>query len=164
MNAFPQDYVVHNLPLLLLSGLESGTIKDQDAIDPSKVLLREGGFRISTDLPPVSGDVATTLRDILLQSDASLAKWNGKAISAKVYGGGYRIRSVGRVGQILTFDTMSSACVEQSDIRLDIYPSSSQGSSTASFSQTESNLGRAPCSPRASLDNFAIDPKLSVVP
>ena len=99
MNAFPQDYVVHNLPLLLLSGLESGTIKDQDAIDPSKVLLREGGFRISTDLPPVSGDVATTLRDILLQSDASLAKWNGKAISAKAYGGGYRIRSVGRVGQ-----------------------------------------------------------------
>lgn len=99
MNAFPSDYVVHNLPLLLLSGLESESVKEQDATDHSKVLLREGGFRIKTDVPPVSGDVAKALRDTFLRSDASLAKWNGKAISAKAYGGGYRIRSVGRVGQ-----------------------------------------------------------------
>lgn len=101
MNAFPPDYVVHNLPLLLLSGLEPESIKEQDGVDHSKVLLREGGFRIKTDAPPIGSDVAQALRETLLESDASSANWNGRAIAAKEYGGGYRIRSVGRVGQAL---------------------------------------------------------------
>jgi hypothetical protein len=101
MNAFPSDYIVHNLPLLLLSGLEVKSNKEQDALDHSKVLLREGGFRIKTDTPPVSGSVAETLREALLECDASAANWNGRAISASKYGGGYRIKSVGRVGQAL---------------------------------------------------------------
>lgn len=101
MNAFPSDYIVHNLPLLLLSGLESKPNKDQDAPDHSRVLLREGGFRIKIDAPPVSGSVAETLREALLKSDASAANWNGRALSANRYGGGYRIKSVGRVGQAL---------------------------------------------------------------
>lgn len=98
MNAFAPDYIVHNLPLLLVSGLDSELSTDHDALDQSRVLLREGGFRIKTDTPPVSGTVAETLREILLGSDASAANWNARAISAKEYGGGYRIRSVGRVG------------------------------------------------------------------
>ena len=133
MNAFPSDYVVHNLPLLLFSGLEPDSNKEHAAVDHSKVLLQEGGFRIKTDAPPVSGDVADTLRDTLLQSDASLANWNGRAISAKEYGGGYRIRSAGRVGQAFPGVIMSSVCVRRSDTQIDIYPSSSQGSSTSSF-------------------------------
>ena len=98
MNAFPSDYIVHNLPLLLVSGLESQLSTDHDTVDHSKVLLHEGGFRIKTDTPPVTGTVAETLWEILLGSDASAANWNARAISAKEYGGGYRIRSVGRVG------------------------------------------------------------------
>lgn len=115
MNAFPSDYVVHNLPLLLFSGLESESTKEQVAVDQSKVLLQEGGFRIKTAAPPISGDVADTLRDILLESDASLANWNGRDIARKEYGGGYRIRSVGRVGQALPGVSMSSVCVRISD-------------------------------------------------
>jgi hypothetical protein len=115
MNAFPADYVVHNLPLLLFSGLEPESNKEQAAVDHAKVLLQEGGFRIKTDAPPVSGDVADILRESLLQSDASLANWNGKAIAAKEYAGGYKIRSVGRVGQALPGVPMGSICIRRSD-------------------------------------------------
>ena len=110
MDAFPSDYVVHNLPLLLLSGLESEPSKEHDVVDHSKFLLREGGFRIKTDIPPVTGTVVETLREALLGSDASAANWNGRAISAKEYGGGYKIRSVGRVRQAL-LELATSSCL-----------------------------------------------------
>jgi trafficking protein particle complex subunit 11 len=101
MNAFPSDYVAHNLPLVLLSGLESASNHDHESAESSRYLLHEGGFRIKTDLPPVSGLHASELLRRFLESDASEASWNSEGSIVKERGGTFKIRSIGRVGQTL---------------------------------------------------------------
>jgi hypothetical protein len=100
MDAYPEDYVNHNLPLVLLSGLETGP---EDGSDPSVEypLLPERGHKIFSDFPPLSGAVAEDLRRVLLEEDGSKMPWtaslgsSGSSASPHI---GYRIKSTGRVG------------------------------------------------------------------
>jgi hypothetical protein len=99
MDAYPQDYVNHNLPLVLLSGLEADTEDDSNpTVDYP--LLAEKGPKIFSDFPPLSGAVAEELRSVLLEEDGSQMPWKAGLAS----GGNpssphitYRVRSSGRV-------------------------------------------------------------------
>jgi len=99
MEHYPTDYVVHNLPLVLLSGLEDERRVEPDLGDKARPLLSEGGFSIRTDAEPIRGDLASALVEELLSHDASTAPWNSKSASTEAYGRAYKIKLVNRVGQ-----------------------------------------------------------------
>ena len=100
MEAYPKDYVEHNLPLIVLSGLQSQSDPSKDASEQLRNPLLEGGFRIRTDSAPLTGSTAESLVRAFLAADSSDAPWNSRATSAKTKNGGsFRIKSVGRVGQ-----------------------------------------------------------------
>ncbi|KAK4940018.1 hypothetical protein LTR10_019755 [Elasticomyces elasticus] len=96
MNAFPDDYVVHNLPLLLLSGLETISQCEQDSVGRTHAFLQEGGFRIKTDIPAVQGPLAAQLLEAFRSQDASSIPWHSQALAARS-GRSFKILSVGRV-------------------------------------------------------------------
>ena len=100
MDAYPKDYVEHNLPLIILSGLQSHSDPSQDAPEQSRNPLLEGGFRIRTDAAPLRGTTAESLLRAFLAADSSDTPWNSRATPAKSENGGrFRIKSIGRVGQ-----------------------------------------------------------------
>ncbi|KAI2701285.1 hypothetical protein CBS147332_7887 [Penicillium roqueforti] len=98
MDAYPEDYVNHNLPLVLLSGLEAGPENDTKT-SLSYPLLSEKGTHIFSDFPHLSGAVAEELRSLLLLEDSSQMPWksrvtvSGNTTTANI---GYRIKSSGR--------------------------------------------------------------------
>lgn len=107
MDAYPDDYVNHNLPLVLLSGLEAGP-EDNNETLPKYPLLAERGHHIFSDFPPLSGAVAEELRQVLLAEDGSQMPWkaghnpNGNQSGSRI---GYRIKSTGRVSLSRIFDS-----------------------------------------------------------
>ena len=96
MEAFGADYAVHNLPLLILSGLDSGDGAHSDAYPAKQTLLHEGGFRLRTDLPPLDNPVAQTLREAFLRHDGCQAPWRAQPPSSTA-ANLFKIRTVGRV-------------------------------------------------------------------
>lgn len=99
MDAYPEDYVVHNLPFILLSGLEAEPPDDAESSGPEYPLLLEKGPRIYSDFPPLSGPTAEELRRNLLKEDASGMSWDNRESTSTRYSGiGYKIKSIGRVG------------------------------------------------------------------
>ena len=100
MDAYPEDYVAHNLPFILLSGLETSSDDDLQDVRADYPLLREKGKRIYSDLPSLSGPVAEELRRVLLEEDASRIPWDLRDDAyenpSKLE---YKIKSVGRVGR-----------------------------------------------------------------
>ncbi|OQE37866.1 hypothetical protein PENCOP_c009G04360 [Penicillium coprophilum] len=98
MDAYPEDYVNHNLPLVLLAGLEADPEIDP-ATSSSYPLLLEKGTHIFSDFPPLGGAVAEELRSLLLKEDSSQMPWKsrvtvtGNTTTANI---GYRIKSSGR--------------------------------------------------------------------
>jgi hypothetical protein len=100
MEAYPKDYVEHNLPLIVLSGLPSQSDPSKEAPEQSRNPLLEGGFRIRTDAAPLTGSAAESLLQAFLAGDSSDAPWNNRPTPVKGDNGGtFRIKSVGRVGQ-----------------------------------------------------------------
>jgi hypothetical protein len=100
MEAYPKDYVEHNLPLIVLSGLPPQSDPSKEAPEQSRNPLLEGGFRIRTDAAPLTGSAAESLLRAFLAGDSSDAPWNNRATPVKGENGGiFRIKSVGRVGQ-----------------------------------------------------------------
>jgi hypothetical protein len=103
MDAYPQDYVNHNIPLVLLAGLEAD-VEDDSKPTVDYPLLAENGPKIFSDFPPLSGAVAEELRRVLLEEDGSQMPWkaglasSGNAQSPHI---AYRIRSSGRVSSLV---------------------------------------------------------------
>ncbi|KAI2998229.1 hypothetical protein CBS147346_8297 [Aspergillus niger] len=97
MDAYPEDYVAHNLPFVLLSGLEASTDDDLQCVRADYPLLRERGVKIYSDFPPLTGSVAEELRRVLLEENAFRAPWDtSEDTHASSSRFGYKIRSVGR--------------------------------------------------------------------
>ena len=99
MDAFGDDYVVHNLPLLLLSGLEGRQHARSDVSQPGASPLYEGGFRVKTDLPPLDSPDAVRLRETFLAQDGTQGAWKAQSASS-TQTKGFKIKSIGRVGQV----------------------------------------------------------------
>ncbi|KAK0365633.1 hypothetical protein LTR94_006224 [Friedmanniomyces endolithicus] len=91
MQAYPQEYVEHNLPLVFLSGL--GERQDHTGVAPSK---RENGTRIVTGSAECSGVRARQLLDQLLNLDGSKQPWNAQALPGPSSTLKWRMRTIGR--------------------------------------------------------------------
>ncbi|OJD13098.1 hypothetical protein AJ78_06403 [Emergomyces pasteurianus Ep9510] len=101
MDAFPPDYVDHNLPFILLSGLGSDPETDaQDKItldDGAEYpLLQDGGVQIFSDFPLLTDSTAERVLNALLSEDATGRRWNAKSDGARAGAVGYKIKRVGR--------------------------------------------------------------------
>ncbi|KAF2274519.1 uncharacterized protein EI97DRAFT_435057 [Westerdykella ornata] len=95
MDAYPPDYVAHNLPLIVLSGLE--TADERNAPPPVQhVLPGRATTTISSELPPVTGERAQQLLQQFLDADGSHAPWNGRNLDRRANLIGFRVRAVGR--------------------------------------------------------------------
>lgn len=113
MDAYPEDYVAHNLPLILLSGIEPAPDHVANKPEVRYPLLQEKGTPIESDFPLLSGRLVEDLRTAFLQQDASDAPWNSRSHTGRSIGIGLRIKIIGRVGQrAVRFGTIwTSACV-----------------------------------------------------
>ncbi|KAF2833226.1 hypothetical protein CC86DRAFT_310940 [Ophiobolus disseminans] len=99
MDAYPPEYVQHNLPFIVLSGL--GTSKELAPPPPANnVLPGRATTTISSEIQPVTGDRANILLQDFLSTDATNAPWNGRVPARKGLAHGFRIRAVGRNFQL----------------------------------------------------------------
>ncbi|KAI9655062.1 MAG: hypothetical protein M1829_000695 [Trizodia sp. TS-e1964] len=93
MDAYSADYLVHNLPFVLLSGLgclEELTLPDKSSTNPLAV---ERGIHIRHELPQLTAEEANKLLHCFLDADSSNAPWNGRTEGAKI---AFSIGAVGR--------------------------------------------------------------------
>jgi hypothetical protein len=149
MEAYPKDYVEHNLPLIILSGLQAQSDLSKDTAEQSRNPLLEGGFRIRTDAAPVTGPTAERLLRAFLAADSSDIPWNSRATPKKTdNGGSFRIKSVGRVGQtpsraLLATSLQQFACTTSHPPELTEYvvlcASSAKSTTTSTFSKVDSD-------------------------
>lgn len=100
MNSYPDDYIVHNLPLVILTGLEPNNSPETPFGEKSYEFLGDGGFRIRAELPPLRHPLTPDLRSALLSHDKSKAAWRPQAADKADQVPAFKIRSVGRVGRI----------------------------------------------------------------
>lgn len=99
MEAYPPASAQHNLPFVVLSGL--GTSEEQNGPQPVQgVIPGRAATVLSSDLPPVSSDAAQQLLQEFLAAEGSTLPWNGRILARRGNVFGYRIRAVGRVGQV----------------------------------------------------------------
>lgn len=100
MDAYPEDYVNHNLPLVLLSGLEAGP-EDDSKPSIGYPLLAEKGPKVYSDFPPLSGATAEDLRRLILdEDDGQMPERSGLLASSGNFSAPqlrYRVKSAGRV-------------------------------------------------------------------
>lgn len=94
---YPDDYVAHNLPLIVLSGLvESPPLDDTTRFPP----VYEGpGTEIESELPLVADKRAELLLEEFRSCEKSDEEWSSKPIQGKSTLLGFKFRAVGRVGQ-----------------------------------------------------------------
>lgn len=94
MDAYPFEYTRHNLPLVLLFGLED---QQQPHVEPQDLeLLQRGGFVIKSDLPPVTGQRVQQLTEELHRCSGDDKPWHSRAVNDQNSYYGFRIRSTGR--------------------------------------------------------------------
>lgn len=108
MEVYPEDYVEHNLPLVILSGLGGERDTSEETSERSRSLLLEGGFRIRADAAPVTGSTADALLQAFLFQDSSNVSWNSRATTTSDSVGNFRVKRVGRVGQAPSGATVAS--------------------------------------------------------
>ncbi|OCK78926.1 hypothetical protein K432DRAFT_355870 [Lepidopterella palustris CBS 459.81] len=95
MDAYPPEYVTHNLPLVIISGL--GSDPELETLPPiHDVLPGRGTTDISSELPPVTGERANQLLQEFLSTDGRDAPWNARQSNRKGSLIGYRLRAIGR--------------------------------------------------------------------
>lgn len=95
MDAYPGEYVAHNLPFIIVSGL--GTTPGHEA---ALETFSEGPqVELKSGLPPLVGERASALLREIQAADASQLPWNGYAERSRTGSLGFRVKAVGRVGQ-----------------------------------------------------------------
>lgn len=95
MDAYPAGYVQHNLPFLLLFGIDDHDELQINAQERS--LLQDGGFIVKSELPPVSGDRVKRLLGEFRRASGSSQAWRAKSAGPQNGLVGYRFRLAGRV-------------------------------------------------------------------
>ncbi|KAF2472011.1 uncharacterized protein BDR25DRAFT_342051 [Lindgomyces ingoldianus] len=93
MDAYPPEYVLHNLPFIVLSGLEAKP-ELESLPDIQHVMPGRAATTVNSEIPPVTGKRAQLLRSEFLAADESDAPWNGRTRKGNLLG--FRLRAVGR--------------------------------------------------------------------
>ncbi|PNS19776.1 hypothetical protein CAC42_7743 [Sphaceloma murrayae] len=94
MEAYPQQYVEHNLPLIALSGL--GGLSDEDIKTTSSGLSHPPGARISIDRPELPDEIGQALRTEIYKAVGTSLPWNVTGNEARPGLIGFRFSNVGR--------------------------------------------------------------------
>ena len=95
MESYPQEYVEHNLPLVVVSGLgEAPTTVG------STTYAQEYGTRLHISALACAGEQAKTLLQQFLQLDGSELPWNWVSLPGPTGTLNYKIKPTGRVGTI----------------------------------------------------------------
>ncbi|KAI9766085.1 MAG: hypothetical protein M1840_006792 [Geoglossum simile] len=96
MDIYPPDYLVHNLPLVMLSGLAPSE-QHPRKVPCNYPLLQENGVQIASDLLPVTSPNVGLLLQCFLELDASHTPWTARATNKDVVGSiRFRVKVVGR--------------------------------------------------------------------
>ncbi|RMZ80306.1 hypothetical protein DV738_g2805, partial [Chaetothyriales sp. CBS 135597] len=101
MDAFGDDYVAHNLPLLLICGLGNGPRAEKHTTPHSGPAFLDGGFRINIDLPDLDGRLPAFVRSALCRHDGSQSAWNAQVPNNKDTKL-FKTRLVGRVDGVMS--------------------------------------------------------------
>ncbi|KAI9840691.1 MAG: hypothetical protein M1837_001367 [Sclerophora amabilis] len=98
MDAYPKEYLAHNLPLIALSGLSSDESSlSSDAAESDYPLIGETGPRVHGETAPIATPTAKELLQCFLEADARNAPWNGRNEGTKLAPFlRFRLKSVGR--------------------------------------------------------------------
>jgi len=98
MDAYPPEYVAHNLPFIVLSGL--GPSAELAPPPPlQQVLPGRAVTTISSEVPPLNSERANQLLQEFLSYDGANAE---RGRDGRGYMSAFRMRAVGRVGQAPT--------------------------------------------------------------
>lgn len=102
MDAYPNNYIVHNLPLVLLSGIahEEGVSNSS----PEYPSLHERGTTIESDFPLLTGPLVENLRAAFIDHDATDAPWRPSNDVGRSNGIPLKIRIIKRV-RLFSLDT-----------------------------------------------------------
>lgn len=92
MDAYPADYITHNLPLLVLSGLSEDETSKQDSAS-----LESTSTLLKSHFPVVRSERGKWLRQEFEKLEGAHLPWNATAARSRNGLVGYRIRLVGRV-------------------------------------------------------------------
>lgn len=95
MEAYPPEYVEHNLPLLLISGLGE---RQDNGSSTSMLHRQENGTKFQCSLAECSGERAQHLLQQFLQLDGSNLPWNASSLPGPSGTLRYRMKAIGRVG------------------------------------------------------------------
>lgn len=95
MEAYPDQYRTHNLPLILLSGLSN---QDDATIRGFAVPRHESGTKIACSSPECGGERAATLLEQFLRLDGDNAAWNAQTLPGPSSVQKCRMKAIGRVG------------------------------------------------------------------
>ncbi|KAI9795781.1 MAG: hypothetical protein M1835_005225 [Candelina submexicana] len=97
MEAYPADYLTHNLPFIVLSGLGSAeSLSLVDSAGSSYPVLSHDAIVIESGSPPLTSHSADQLLRCFLELDVSNAAWNGRPRRGRMELAGYYIKAVGR--------------------------------------------------------------------
>lgn len=91
---YPVDYVTHNLPLIVLSGLQATDGPDESTL-PQK--YQEGSLKINSELPEITGPKAEQLIESFRQYEKSDDVWTNRAVVEGSSVTGFKFKVVGRV-------------------------------------------------------------------
>ncbi|KAE8549706.1 hypothetical protein EYB25_008230 [Talaromyces marneffei] len=94
MDAYPNDYIVHNLPLVLLSGIAHE--EDESNSNSKYPSLHERGTTIESDFPLLTGPLVDNLRAAFIDHDASDAPWRPSNDAGRSNGIPLRIKTIKR--------------------------------------------------------------------
>ena len=107
MDAYPAEYLQHNLPYIVLSGLGEAPQEDGKSLGSStSPLLLDDAPHIFSDLPPVTSEVAQQLRECFLKANADVAAWDGRAHRSHSWARSmaFTMKVTGRVSLVLLHD------------------------------------------------------------
>lgn len=97
MDAYSHYYVVHNVPLVAIFGLETPEESEGAEEEARYPGFHEHGFSFTSELPPVAGSPADALRRAFQDLDAKDAAWNGRPGPGKMGSTSFTYRNIGRV-------------------------------------------------------------------
>jgi hypothetical protein len=101
MEAYPEEYVAHNLPLIALAGLPTAD-SSTDASTTTPNSHQGSGLTVTDNSPPLSGPHADAILDEFLRAHGASLSWSDQALTERAGLIGFKLSSVGRVGMPLT--------------------------------------------------------------
>lgn len=94
MEAYPPEYVAHNLPLVVLSGLSS--VQELGSKDELREIFGTGTV-ISSELPIVDNELSQQLLQDFLSANGAAFAWNSERARSKNNLIGFKFKVIGRV-------------------------------------------------------------------